>query len=304
MTESAQRSPEWYTARKGRLTGSNWGAALRLSPWQTREDLMRSMVREALGAESEFQGNPATQFGQYAEDGAAFDFTLETGLTIEPQPFIPFEEWAGASPDGKASDGGGVEIKVPYGLRKQVVPEFKGISRDEQPHYFAQLMAEMMCGGFSHMHFWQYRPGFTDADGVGHEAVGRHTIVLRDDDWLNENLPKLRQFHAEFLWECENNAEEHLAPRRIEIDTPEASRMIREWDELAEQADRIAERKADLLKEMVALAKERDALIGGRKLTLTRRDGSISYGKAIKELLPDADLEKWRGKPSKSWALR
>ena len=299
-----QGTQEWLKARIGRLTGSSWGAALRMSPWQTREDLMRSMVRDALGAEREWNGSPATQFGSYSEAGAAFDFTLETGLTIEPQPFIPYETWAGASPDGKASDGGGVEIKTPFGLRKQVVPEFKGISRDEQPHYYAQLMAECLCGDFPHMHFWQYRPGFTDAEGVGHEAVGKHTIVPRDDEWLNEYLPALRQFHAQYLWEIENNAAEHLAPKWIEIDTPEAAKMVLEYDEILESLERLTERKADLLAEMVALSKERNALVGGRKLTLVKREGGVSYKRALDHYAPGADTSAFKGKPSQSWQLK
>jgi putative phage-type endonuclease len=298
-----QGTPEWLKARIGRLTGSSWGAALRMSPWQTREDLMRSMVRDALGAEREWSENPATQFGSYSEAGAAFDFTLETGLTIEPQPFIPFETWAGASPDGKASDGGGVEIKIPFGLRKQTVPEFKGISRDEQPHYYAQLMAECLCGNFPHMHFWQYRPGFTDAEGVGHEAVGKHTIVARDDDWLNEYLPALRQFHAEFE-DALKEPEEYLVPRRIEIDTPEAARMIREWDEIAETLERFEERKKDLLAEMVMLSEGRNALLaGGRKLSKITRQGSVSYAKIVSTQLPDFDVNPYRGKETEFWKL-
>jgi len=55
---------------------------------------------------------------------------------------------------------------------------------------------------------------------------------------------------------------------------------------------------------MVTLAGGKNALLAGRKLTLTERKGSISYAKAIKELCPKADLEKWRGKPSSSWGLR
>jgi len=59
-----------------------------------------------------------------------------------------------------------------------------------------------------------------------------------------------------------------------------------------------------LLAQIVAEAKEQNADFAGRKLTLTQKAGSISYTKAIKELLPDADLEKWRGKPTEFWGVR
>jgi hypothetical protein len=38
-------------------------------------------------------------------------------------------------------------------------------------------------------------------------------------------------------------------------------------------------------------------------LTLVKKDGAVSYSKAIKALLPDADLEPYRGKPTEYWML-
>lgn len=51
------------------------------------------------------------------------------------------------------------------------------------------------------------------------------------------------------------------------------------------------------------MAKNSNALLCGRKLTFIQKDGAISYAKAIKELAPDADLEKWRGKTVQYWKL-
>lgn len=294
MAEPAQRSPSWYAARKGRLTGSIAGAALGVSPNMTRAQCMRMMVRDALGAPretSEFLENTIMTHGRFHESGALFDYELETGNKVEECGFFPYEDWSGASPDGLIGDDGLLEAKVPWGKRKDETASFKSI--DDMPHYYAQVQIELLATGRKWAHFWQ-----SSKHGKKLETV------LPDQVWLDENMPKLRQFFAEYLHEVEHNAEDHLAPLRVEIDTPEASRMIREWDELADQADRIAERKADLLKEMVALAKERDALIGGRKLTLTRKSGAIRYSAAVKELCPGVDLEKWRGKPSEYWGLK
>ncbi len=89
----------------------------------------------------------------------------------------------------------------------------------------------------------------------------------------------------------------------MSIDNLDAHKMVAEWDLLVEQEERVAERKKDLLKEMTAMAGDRDALFAGRKLTRVSREGAISYAKAIKELAPGADLEKWRGAPSGYWKL-
>ena len=287
-----QRTPEWFEARKGRVTASMVGAILGHSPFMTRQDAMRSMVRESVDAEREFQGNVATEWGTYNEEGALLDFSMDTGLTIEPAPFVPFEDWAGASPDGWTSDGGGVEQKCPYGIRKEPSPvPFKPLS--EQPQYYDQIQFTLVVTGRPHWWFSQWA-----INGNTYERVDI------DQQWRDTNMPILRQFHAEFLDELDSNADEHLAPKRIAIDTPAAARMIGEWDTINEQLELLAERKKDLLNELVTLAGEKNALIGGRKLTLTERKGSISYAKAIKELAPKADLTKWTGKPTSFWQVR
>lgn len=286
-----QRTPEWHTARLNRVTGSVVGAILGLSPYQTRDDVLRSMVRASHGADSEFQGNPATAWGTAMEPQAIMDFEMESGEKVSAAPFIPYDDWLGASPDGLVSDNRLIEVKCPYGLRDAKDPVFKTIN--EQPHYMAQMQIEMLCADRDQCWFYQWAP---------HGDLLR--LVHRDPEWLNHHLPILRQFHAEFLHERDHNAEEHLSPRRMVIDTPAAAKMVAEWDDLCEAEERAKERKKDLLAEMVTLSGGKNALFAGRKLTLTKRAGAISYGKAIKALCPDADLEQWRRAPSESWGLK
>jgi len=286
-----QRSPEWFEQRRNRVTASLAGAILGYSPHMTRADALHRMVRASLGEPSEFIGNVATSYGTNHEAGALVEFQMETGLKVEPASFVAYEDWLGASPDGYASDGGLVEIKCPYGLRKATKPApFK--SADSQPHYYAQMQVQMYVTDTQHCHFYQWCPADTN-----------YSIVRRDQAWLNRNLPALRQFYAEFLDELNYNAAQHKGPKSPEIDTPEARQMIAEWDELSEQIERATKRKKALLDEMVALAGKKNAIIAGRKLSLTERAGSISYGKAIKELLPNADLEKWRGTATSYWQV-
>lgn len=285
-----QRSDEWFEVRKGRVTASLVGAILGLAPYMTRADAMRSMVRETLGAEREFTGNVATEYGTMNEDQALLDFRIETGLGIEKAGFVAIDDWAGCSPDAYSGDGAIVEVKCPYGLRHDDPPAFKTLA--DQPHYYAQVQFQLWVTGNNACHFWQW-------SRHGHS----HEVVEVDAKWRDEHLPKLRQFYAEYMHEVQNNAGEHLAPKRVEVDTPEARRMVREWDELAETIANLEQRKKDLLTEMTKLADGKSALFGGRKLTKVEREGSISYAKAVKELLPGADLEKYRGKASSFWQV-
>jgi len=286
-----QRTKEWHQARTGRITASRVGAILGNSPFRTRADVMREMVREALGAESEFQDNVAVRWGRDNEDGALLDFRLDTGLAVEPIGFVTLEDWAGVSPDGFTSDGGGVEQKCPYSLRAAVAPvPFKTLA--EQPHYRDQVQFSLYVTGKPHWYFSQWCPAGTKVEKE-----------LPCKDWQNQNLPILRQFFSEFLDEVAGNAAEHLAPKRVEIDTPEAHKMVAEWDELREQIANAQERQRDLLDAIVDMAGGKDALFAGRKLTCVEREGAVAYAKVVKEHLPTLDLSGYRGKASRFWRL-
>lgn len=289
MTE--QRTPEWYEARKGRVTASSGGAILGLSPYQSREDVLRAMVRDTLGAEREFVGNVATQHGTFHEDGARSEFEMETGLTVEKCGFFEYEDWLGASPDGLIGHDGLWECKSPYWLRKNQHPDllFRPIS--EQPHYYAQVQIQMLCTGRTYCEFYQWAP---------HGSM--EELVYYSPTWINENLPVLRQFHAEYL-DALKAPEDHLAPLRLVVDTPAAHKAMQEWDEIREQIELLEERKKDLLASIVEMGKGRDALIAGRKLTKVEKAGAVSYAKVVKEKLPGLDLTPWTGKPSEFWKV-
>ncbi len=284
-----QRTPEWHSARRGRITASAVGGILGHAPYATRDDVMRRMVRAAHGAPAEFNGNIATEYGTINEAGAMIDYRLETGNDVIMVGFIEKDEWAGCSPDGLIWDIGGLEIKCPFGKRKDAVPQFKYLG--EQPHYYDQVQFSLWVTDREWWDFFQWSPGGTMLERA-----------FPDQRWRDEYLPILHDFWLEYR-EAVKSPDEHLAPRRLEIDTPEASRMLLEWDDLNDAIERAEARKKDLLNEIVLMAKNSNALLCGRKLTFVQKDGAISYAKAVKELAPDADLEKWRGKPVQYWKL-
>lgn len=283
-----QRTQEWFSARRNRLTASSVGAVLGFDPFRNREDVMRSMVREYHGATNEFTGNVATEWGVYNEAGAIAEFEMETGLKVNKCGFYPYEDWLGASPDGLIGDSWIIENKCPFGKRKDVNPEFKSLL--DQPNYYAQVQIQLLCTSRYRAYFNQWTPYGTKTEDIGVDKI-----------WRDTNLPILRQFYTEYLSERDNP--DHLAPRRISVDTPEAHKAIQEWDELKEQIELAQERQKDLLAEIVAMGKDQDALIAGRKLTKVERAGSVSYAKALKSVAPELDLTPWTGKPSEYWKL-
>lgn len=291
MEQLEQRTPEWHQARRGLITASNVGAILGNAPYATRDDVMRRMVREWHGAEREFEGNIATEYGTRNEAGALTEYQMETGNRVALVGFVKREDWAGCSPDGLIGEDYGLEIKCPFGLRKDEVPMFKTLA--DQPHYYDQIQFSLWVTKRKYWDFYQWSPRGTMLE-----------LVEASEDWQDENLPKLRQFYAEYLHEREHNAAIHLEPKRQVIDTPEAHRVMAEYDQICEALENAEARKKELLADLVRMAGEKNAIIAGRKLTKTEKAGAISYAKAIKELLPDADLEKWRGKAPSFWGVK
>jgi putative phage-type endonuclease len=285
-----QRTEEWHAARKGRITASSVGAILGNAPYATRDDVMRRMVREWHDAPNEFEGNIATEYGTRNEAGALTEYQMETGNTVQSVGFITREDWAGCSPDGLIGEDGGLEIKCPFGLRKDEVPAFKTLA--DQLHYYDQIQFSMWVTGRPCWYFYQWSPRGSALEGVKVSTA-----------WQDENLPKLRQFYAEYLAEREDPAI-HLEPKRPIIDTPEAHRIVAEYDQICEAIDRAEERKKELLADMVRIADKKDVIFAGRKLTKIEKAGAVAYAKAVKALIPNADLEPYRGKPSSYWVVK
>jgi putative phage-type endonuclease len=283
-----QRSPEWFSARRGKLTGSNVGAALGVNPWKTPDDLIRSMVRKYHGEPSDFNGNVATEYGQLHEPLAQMDYQSRTGNFVEECGFFvhPEHDWLGASPDGLIGDDGLIEIKCPFGLRNKTGADLVFKTAEEQPHYYAQMQIEMACTGRSWCDFFQWAKNRTRIERVDF-----------DPDWFNDALPTLRAFYDRYLSELDNPA--HLEEKEVEINTLGVKSLIDEYDQVCAAIDDATARKKEIMAELVKAAKERNAVMFGRKLTKVERKGSVQYGK-IPEL-KGLDLEPYRSKPSEYW---
>lgn len=283
-----QRTEEWYKARKGLVTASNAGAILGLDPYRDHMDVLRAMVRDYHGAEPEFTGNVATEYGTFHEAGVRQEYEMENNKKILECGFYVHENgWLGASPDGLVDDGL-LEIKCPFRMRKDTTTEHKSI--DDQPHYYAQMQVQMYVTGREWCDFFQWAPHATKLERVD-----------ADPEWLEKNLPLLEDFYRLYQSELDNPA--HLEDKCKEIDNEKAAKLIAEYDEVCDQLDFASTRKEEIMEELVGMAGERDALVCGRKLTKVERAGSVAYAKVVKDHCPDVDVEPYRGKPSVSWRL-
>lgn len=293
-TPIEQRTPEWFAQRKGKITGSVAGAALGLNPYMTPMQLIRRMVREYHGLESEFTGNIATEYGSLHEPLAQMEFVTKYGYAVHEVGFYvhPDYAWLGASPDGVFENSKGeeclLEIKCPFGLRNEPSPQFKPL--EEQPHYYAQVQIEMACTGVNQLYFYQWN-----------QYADRLEIVTFNKAWFEDAIVRLFKFYELYLHELKNPI--HLDDLVQTIDTDESLKLLQQYDNVCEVLDNATKAKAELLQQIVELSKSQNSVIHGRKLTQVKRDGAISYAKAIKDLLPDADLTKYKGQPTTYWKL-
>lgn len=294
MQDTTQRTDEWFAKRVGRVSGSRAGAILGLSPWQTADDVLRAMVREYHGVPSEFETNPAIEHGVANERRAMLAFMRESGLYVDDCGFFAYEEWLGASPDGLTDDGGVLELKVPFGCRDG--KQFKTLA--EQPHYEIQVQLEILCSGATHGWFAQYRAPKGDPFSPGYVE---ETIQIERVEPRVLPIDELRAFHNRYLNELDNPA--HLAPLRISLDSDKALHIVNRIGELGDAIANFEQEKKDLLAKLVQMADEKDAIIHGHKLTKTKDSQSVAYSKAIKDLLPEADLSKYTTTKAGYWRL-
>ena len=284
-----QRTEEWFKKRSGRVTGSNVGAILGLSPFMKREDVMRNMVRQYHGYPSEFKGNTATNYGTYNEPNALADYELKFNTKVVETGFHTYEDWLGASPDGLIGDDVLIEIKCPYGLRDKNPPEFKSI--DYQSHYWMQIQIQLFVTNRQWCHFYQW-----SAHGYMLETVQFNQLAIE------EYLPKLKDFYNEYLVERElPQAQKYLDDKRQQV---RCEGQVERYLMIADQIKELEAEKKRLLDEIVKLANGKDSEINGHKLTKVTKAGSISYAKVVKELLPDADLADYTGDPVSYWLLK
>lgn len=282
-----QRSDGWYLARKGRITASKVGKILGLSGFGTRDDAMREFVREFFDAPGEFNGNVATQWGEAHEPDALAEYVFTTSQTVEPVSLVPHPayDWLAASPDGLVGTDGLVEFKCPYRSRYMSIVD--------KPEYLAQVQLQMACTGRKWTDFCIWRDG---------EPLIIERVAA-DPTWLDRVMPELEVFIADWRMICADAelSAPYLAPKeRADADWRKAAAAYKRAAD-AEKAAADAEKEAR--EALLALAPE-----GGKgcgvSVVKTERAGSIAYAKAIKDLLPDADLSAYQGKPTTVFQVR
>ena len=271
--------------RAGRVTGSRVGAILGLKDaYQSRDGVLREMVRQAFGAPREFTGNWLTEQGKDREEQVRAWYEATTGrLVLAAQEFVvhPNIPWLGVSPDGIADDVA-VEIKAQTRMAK-----WSKLS--DKPSYGAQVQLTLAC------------TGLTSCDFVVAPFDGEPTIerVESDPEWLPSVLPELEAFHDEYqrIIADPDLAAPFLADKERRDD---AWRLAAIDYHIAADAEAAAARKLDEAKERLReLASGGNAAGCGVSVSVAERAGSVDWKKLAAKHLPDVDVEPFR-KPAQT----
>jgi putative phage-type endonuclease len=277
------------------ITGSRLPAILGLSPYQTRDGVLREMVRDYFDLAPDFVGNIATEWGTEHEADAIAEYEMTRGVTVHKagskQEIVLHPELAflGVTPDGLVGEDGLAEAKCPYRS------EYTHFS--QRPDYEVQLRLAMECTGrkWGDLIVWR-------REGI---VVSR---VERDPDWFATVLGQIGEFMAEYRATIADPAlaepyREPLVDHRTDEEWQTAAMDYLECL-AAKKAAQVLEDQAKA--ELVRLAGKKKSTRGfGVLLTRSDPQGSIAYKEALAKLQPDADLEAFRGdKPASKWTAR
>ena len=157
ILEIEQGSQEWFEARAGVITASNFGRILTPTgkPSSQAEKYLYQVAGEAIiGTCEETYTSAWMQRGKDVEDEARKYFELITGLEVKQVGFV-VEGGIGCSPDGLIGDDGGLEIKV-VKLSTHVAYLLDG----KLPTiYVPQVQGSLYVTGRKFWYFMSYFPG-------------------------------------------------------------------------------------------------------------------------------------------------
>ena len=277
------------------ITGSRLPAILGLSPYNTRDAVLREMVRDYFGDPVEFTGNIATEWGTEHEGDAIAEYEMTRGVSVHKagskQQIIlhPELSFLGYTPDGLIGEDGLAEAKCPYRSK------YTDIS--QRPDYEVQIRLGLECTGRKWGDFIVWRP-----EGI---VVSR---VDHDPNWFPTVLGQIGEFMAQYRATIADPklAEPYREPL-VDHRTDEAW-QIAAMDFLeCQAATKAAKTLEDQARaELIRLAGKKKSTRGfGVLLTRSDPQGSIAYKDALAKLQPDADLEAFRGDPPASkWTVR
>lgn len=184
-----QNSPEWFEARLGMVTASNFSKVLAGGQGKTRRSYMLQLAAERLTKErTEGYTNAAMEWGNETEPQARAAYELFQEVNVELIGFCKTDDWVGCSPDAFVGDEGLLEIKCPT-----TTTQISRFIDDVFPiSYKAQVQGQLLGTGRQWCDFVSFDPR------IAGKAQYFCKRVERDEDYINHTLwPGINRFVEE-----------------------------------------------------------------------------------------------------------
>lgn len=188
-----QRTPEWFAARVGCVTGSavaNVLAKIKTGEAATRRNYRMKLATERITGRPVESGytNSAMQWGVEQEPFARSAYEASKGLMVREAGFIRVtDEYIGFSPDGLIDDDGLLEIKCP-----QSITHLEYLEADTCPaEYVPQIQFGLWVTKRNYCDFVSYDPRFPE-----HLQLVVHRVP-RDESYIANLADEVRKFNDE-----------------------------------------------------------------------------------------------------------
>jgi hypothetical protein len=314
--------------RTGRITGSRVGGVLGLSPYWTRAQVMREMVREYHWAEAEFSGNFVTDYGREHEPDAIAEYELLHGVHVENKgddqlTVVHRNGLFAYTADGLVPDNpddGVAEGKAPF---RALYTHWR-----DRPDYEAQMRlgCDTLQRGWCDFIVWRRENTAISRLHAGVNRFGEDFdwFAAKPREWLDDYILDLNPALLEadtVMGEIERFLEEyndtiaseelsapHLEPIQDQRTDDEWLAAVATYFDLFAEKSRIDRYFADAKQALETLADGKTTKGGGLQVIYRKPSaggqGQISYKNALEALVPEeqrtpAVLDRYRGKPSK-----
>lgn len=153
IIDCVQGSEEWFAARLGKVTASEFHKVLNKKTG--RGLYMRKLAAERLtGITEDSFHNPIMDNGSDTEAEAKECYETIYHEKVKQVGFVELNEWIGASPDGLIGEEGTIEVKCPLGST-----HIDYITRNKMPAvYIPQVQGELWVTGRKWCDFVSYVP--------------------------------------------------------------------------------------------------------------------------------------------------
>ena len=182
-----QGSPEWFAARLGIASASNFSKILAKGQGKTRKSYMLQLAAEKLAGEpQETFSNAVMDRGTEVEPQAREYYEKLNGVIVEQVGFCKLTEDIGCSPDGLVGTDGGLEIKCPNSTTHLTY-----IMAEKLPSvYVAQVQGSLWVTDRKHWDFVSFDPRIK-------QRPYWSIRVFRDEAYINKLAVEVNQFIIE-----------------------------------------------------------------------------------------------------------